>query len=115
MAEAAAQTSQQKRASTSLLKEMIGGSGSKFLISTKSHEGLMNHQHVSMSIAAAPDQLGYNTANNQNSNASAAAAAANRDTNSNNGNASQPTNAATNKTTAPLAGQGSSTNTASGA
>ena len=113
MAEAAAQTSQQKRASTSLLKEMIGGSGSKFLISTKSHEGLMNHQHVSMSIAAA-DQLGYNTANNQNSNASAAAAA-NRDTNSNNGNASQPTNAATNKTTAPLAGQGSSTNTASGA
>ena len=114
MAEAAAQTSQQKRASTSLLKEMIGGSGSKFLISTKSHEGLMNHQHVSMSIAAA-DQLGYNTANNQNSNASAAAAAANRDTNSNNGNASQPTNAATNKTTAPLAGQGSSTNTASGA
>lgn len=66
-----------------------------------------------MSIAAA-DQLGYNTANNQNSNASAAAAA-NRDTNSNNGNASQPTNAATNKTTAPLAGQGSSTNTASGA
>ena len=66
-----------------------------------------------MSIAAA-DQLGYNTANNQNSNASAAAAV-NRDTNSNNGNASQPTNAATNKTTAPLAGQGSSTNTASGA
>ena len=113
MAEAAAQTSQQKRASTSLLKEMIGGSGSKFLISTKSHEGLMNHQHVSMSIAAA-DQLGYNTANNQNSNASAAAAV-NRDTNSNNGNASQPTNAATNKTAVPLAGQGSSTNTASGA
>ena len=66
-----------------------------------------------MSIAAA-DQLGYNTANNQNSNASAAAVA-NRDTNNNNGNASQPTNAATNKTTAPLAGQGSSTNTASGA
>ena len=66
-----------------------------------------------MSIAAA-DQLGYNTANNQNSNASAAAVA-NRDTNSNNGNASQPINAATNKRTAPLAGQGSSTNTASGA
>ena len=110
MAEAAAQTSQQKRASTSLLKEMIGGSGSKFLISTKSHEGLMNHQHASMSIAAAPDQLGYNTGNNQNSKASAAAV--NRDTNSNNGNASQSINAAASKTPHY---QGSSTNTASGA
>lgn len=40
-----AATSQSKRPSTSLLKEVIGSS--KFLIQTKSHEGLTTHQSAS--------------------------------------------------------------------
>ena len=63
MAEAASQSTQHKRPSTSLLKEMIGTS-SKFLISTKSHEGLTNHA----SVINTPEP-NYNTGNPTSSNA----------------------------------------------
>ena len=43
----------------------------------------MNHHQVSMSIAAAPDHLGYNTGNNKN-NSAATATVVNRDTHNNN-------------------------------